>query len=179
MTKKTQQFNANNFPVPKAKCPEPGMTAEPGVPDIREFYKFRLAEIQFLQEFAKDLDIPRAAKYVGWSQQQTSNELAKPAMRDEMLAVYDAWRKTVYMTAEVASGRFLKNLEKLERAFDDGETSVASAMAKMSSDYLKATGHFDNTGGSTAPQVQINIDIGAPETKQSNVGVTIDGVKDA
>lgn len=109
-----------------------------------------------LQEYAKDLDLTRACSVAGYSHPQVaaSRLKKKPHLRAEMRKVEEVYGKNIIeMTAERGSARFLKLMDKFERDYDDlpkvtekGESTIAGqlagALARMGSDYLKATGHF-------------------------------------
>ena len=161
--------NVYNVPIADPEFPEPGTVADRDQPAPQNFHRFTLEQIEFLQEVSKDLDYDRARQAVGWTKTQMNGILQKPKMKQELEGIFDAWRHTIYMTGEQGAARFLKILDKLEDAFDSGgedAAKIATPLAKMAGDYLKATGHFDNVGGSTAPQVNISIDLGGNEPKK-------------
>jgi hypothetical protein len=163
-----EQKNVYNVPVPDPEFPEPGTVADKTAPAPQDFHRFSLEQIEFLQELSKDLDYDRARKHVGWTKTQMNGILQKPKMKQELEGIFDAWRYTIRMTGEQGAARFVKILDKMESMFDAGgedAAKIANALAKMAGDYLKATGHFDNAGGSTAPQVNISIDLGGNEAK--------------
>lgn len=160
---KKQQKNPHNVPIDDPEFPEPGTIADKNLPAPANQHRFTLEQIEFLQEVSKDLDYDRARNHVGWTKTQMNGILQKPYMKQELEGIFDAWRHTIRMTGEQGAARFLKILDKLEDAFDRGgedAAKIATPLARMAGDYLKATGHFDNAGGSTAPQVNIKIDLG-------------------
>lgn len=163
-----EKKNVYNVPIENPEFPEPGSVADRNQQTPQDFHRFTLEQIEFLQEVSKDLDYDRARKAVGWTKTQMNGILQKPKMKQELEGIFDAWRHTIRMTGEQGAARFLKILDKLEGVFDKGgedAAKIANALAKMAGDYLKATGHFDNMGGSTAPQVNISIDLGGNEAK--------------
>ena len=158
-------IQTNALLAPDPQFPEPGTNSSPLCPDLREVNWFTEKQVRFLQEFAKHLDINMAADAVGVPQKSAQNWCQTQKMRDEINAIYDAWRKAIRMTAEHSSGRFLTILDKIEAAFDAADPSeqgkLGNALIKGASDYLKATGHFDKScSNKTAPPMQFNIHIG-------------------
>ena len=149
---------------------------EPGDTCDTEFYRFSLMQLEFLQEYAKDLDANRAASAAGYKNYRTSAEklLKNPAVRRELEAIHDAWRYNIRMTGEHASARHIKLMDKLERDYDASEigdrAKLATSMVRASDSYLRAAGHFNQGGGGTESQVVINIDMG-----DSDGTVKIDG----
>lgn len=143
------------------KFPVPGLNSNPEEPDLRPTNWFNDKQLKFLQEFAKTLDAQMAAKTVGWNPQYTHRIMQEQKMRDEIHAIYDAWRKALRLTAEHSASRFISILDKVEASFDAGNDKVANALANLAGNYLKATGHFDKhqNGGTTAPQIQFNINL--------------------
>ena len=168
---KNDSVSRYGVPVPDPEFPEPGSVADRDLPAPQNYYPFEHDQIIFLQEVAKDLDYDRARKVVDWNKRKVQTFLANPSVKQELAAIFDAWKKTIYMTGEMGAGRFLKILDKMEASFDNGNTEVANAVARMAGDYLKATGHFDKDGGSNIPQVSININLGDGEEKMKNVTI--------
>ncbi len=150
--------------------PFPGDSANPLVPDIRPVYWFTKEEMVWLKEYSKHLDPYQAGKTVGWNSVKVNNEMKKQQIREEVLAIHDAWKKSIHMTGEKSSSRFLNIMDKIEADYDKQDPfgqnlKLAGPLAKMASDYLKATGQFDKAGVSTTPQIQFNLQVNGAQVQ--------------
>ena len=149
---------------------EPGETKTP-----TGFYRFTRKQIEFLQEYAKDLDAKRASKAAGYLGNTPEKALlANPAIKREIEAIHDVWRYNMRMTAEHASGRHIKIMDKIEDDYDTAEigdkAKLATSLVRASDTYLRAAGHFNHGGGGADGQVVININLG-----DDDKSVVIDG----
>lgn len=124
--------------------------------DLPQVNSFTLMELVALQEYAKDLDLTRACSAAGYA--HPSSAAARMKKRDhikaELAAIHDVWRTNFEMTAEHASARHIKLMNKFEKDYDRlpkhterGESTIAGQLAgtlgKMSESYLKASGKFE------------------------------------
>lgn len=138
-----------------------------GLPD---FYRFSLKQLQFLEEYARDLDINRAAKEVGAAVKTVrGNWLTQEKFQAEIEAIHRIWQTNIRMTAEHATARHIELMDKVEDEFDkaDGasdKAKLAAPLAKMSDSYLKAAGKFATGGDQKGIHVTINIDLGEDRT---------------
>lgn len=154
---------------------EIGSTVKNGVDFVGDFYYFKNKELQFLEEFAKDLDAVRACRDIGYSEPEQAAErlLQKEPIKVECKAIYDARFKALRMTQEQAAAKHMMLMEKIEKDYDDSTPEVkarfANAMAKLSGDYLRAAGLFGKENKQT-PNVVINLNIA-----DKDKGVVIDG----
>lgn len=154
---------------------EIGTTVKNGVDFIGDFYFFKQKEIQFLEEFAKDLNPVRACKDMGYAEPEQAAErfLNIEPIKVECKAIYDARFKALRLTQEQAAAKHLMLMDKIEKDYDDSEPEVkarfANAMAKLSGDYLRAAGLFGKEN-KQAPNVVINLNI-----SDKDKGVVIDG----
>lgn len=154
---------------------EIGSSVKNGVDFIGDFYVFKQKEMQFLEEFAKDLNPVRACRDIGYTEPEQAAErlLKNEAIKVECKAIYDARFKALRMTQEQAAAKHIMLMEKIERDYDSSEPDVkarfANAMAKLSGDYLRAAGLFGKEN-KQAPNVVINLNIA-----DKDKGVVIDG----
>ena len=178
MPKKQERELLNNQPVQVVY--EIGSTVAKGDFFTPDFYLWKQKELDFLSEFAKDLDPIRACRDVGYKDpEQAANKILKnDAIRAECKAIYDARFRAMRMTTEMAAARHLNLMDKIEKDYDiadfddKAKGSLANAMAKMSGDYLRASGLFGKEESKPA-QVVINIDLGDKrEEKVINVEAT-------
>lgn len=151
---------------------------EAGETAFDEFYRFSLLQLNFLEEYAKDLDANRAARAAGYKKPHDTARtlLNNPAIRREIEAIHDCWRYNIRMTAEHASARHIRLMDKVEDEFDKAEEAgdkakFATSLMRGSDTYMRAAGHFNHGGGGNDTQVVINIDLGDER------GVVIDGEK--
>lgn len=165
MRKKQEKELLNNRPVQVVY--EIGSTVAKGDFFTPDFYLWKQKELDFLSEFAKDLDPIRACQEVGYKDpEQAANKLLKnDAIRAECKAIYDARFRAMRMTSEMAAAKHLNLMDKIEKDYDmaglddKSKGSLANAMAKFSGDYLRASGLFGKEESRPA-QVVINIDLG-------------------
>lgn len=162
-------------PAKSSKDYEPGLVTDGDYSD-EGFYRFSAKQLEFLNEYAKDIDPIRAASAVGYSQPKRDSDalMQHPAIRREIEAIQDGWRYNIRMTAEHASGRHIKLMDKMEKDYDEADNigdraKMANSLVRASDSYLRAAGHFNHGGGGSDAQVVINIDLG------DDKGVTIDG----
>lgn len=154
---------------------EIGSTVKNGVDFIGDFYLFNPKELQFLEEFAKDLSPVRACRDMGYKEPEHAAQrfLDIPQIRVECKAIYDARFKALRMTQEMAAAKHIELMQKFEHdydQFDDGnKAKMANALSKFSGDYLRASGLFGKESKQT-PNVVINLNI-----SDENKGVVIDG----
>lgn len=154
---------------------EIGSTVKNGVDFVGDFYFFKKKELDFLEEFAKDLDPVRACRDIGYTdpEQAAQRFLDKEPIKVECKAIYDARFKALRLTQEQAAAKHLMLMEKIESDYDHSEPEIkarfANAMAKLSGDYLRAAGLFGKESKQT-PNVVINLNI-----SDKDKGVTIDG----
>lgn len=152
---------------------------EPGETNIdfeENFYQYTAQQLKFLEEFAKDLDAGRAALDAGYTRAESGTRLLKnPYIQREAEQIMEAWRYNIRMTAEHASGRHIKFLDKLEREFDGADTGdkakLATSMVRGLDSYLRAAGHFNHGGGGSEAQVSININLGDSKPEDLEVEV--------
>lgn len=135
-----------------------------------EFFPMKPEFIQALQEYQKHLDIDKACQASGITN-HTKKKLLDPttdaglAFTKEMRAIQEEYQAAIRLNANYSAKRHLELMEKFESDYDAADLknqnkgSLASTLAKMSGDSLKATGKFnnENTGGGT--KVEINIDL--------------------
>lgn len=154
---------------------EIGSTVKNGVDFIGDFYLFNPRELQFLEEFAKDLNPVRACRDVGYKdpEQAAQDMLKKEPIKVECKAIYDARFKALRMTQEQAAAKHISLMQKIEQDYDssDQETKAkfANALSRFSGDYLRAAGLFGKEN-KQAPNVVINLNIA-----DKDKGVVIDG----
>jgi len=129
-------------------------------------------QIEFLSNFAKTMDVRGAAKATGKTYSQVAHWVrSNVTLAAEMQAIYKQYAIQWRLEAKMTAGKHIEIMDKLEQMLDGGEVKVAAALAKMSSDALKATGHFDGKeGGGSSEKVVVNINVGDKDTP-----VTIDG----
>lgn len=136
---------------------------EGGLPD---FYRFSLKQLRFLEEYAKHLDINRAAREVETAVKTVrGNWLVQEKFQAEIEAIHKIWKTNIRMTAEHATARHIELMDKVEDEFDKAigaanKAKLASPLAKMSDSYLKAAGKFATDGTQKGISVTINIDLG-------------------
>lgn len=154
---------------------EIGSTVKNGVDFIGDFYLFNPKELQFLEEFAKDLNPVRACRDIGYKEPEQAAErmLKVEAIKVECKAIYDARFKALRMTQEQAAAKHISLMQKIEQDYDssDQETKAkfANALSRFSGDYLRAAGLFGKEN-KQAPNVVINLNIA-----DKDKGVVIDG----
>ena len=154
---------------------EIGSTVKNGVDFIGDFYLFNPRELQFLEEFAKDLNPVRACRDIGYKDPEQAAErmLKVEAIKVECKAIYDARFKALRMTQEQAAAKHISLMQKIEQDYDssDQETKAkfANALSRFSGDYLRAAGLFVKEN-KQAPNVVINLNIA-----DKDKGVVIDG----
>ena len=154
---------------------EIGSTVKNGVDFIGDFYLFNPRELQFLEEFAKDLNPVRACRDIGYKDPEEAAErmLKVEAIKVECKAIYDARFKALRMTQEQAAAKHISLMQKIEQDYDssDQETKAkfANALSRFSGDYLRAAGLFGKEN-KQAPNVVINLNIA-----DKDKGVVIDG----
>lgn len=154
---------------------EIGSTVKNGVDFIGDFYLFNPKELQFLEEFAKDLNPVRACRDIGYKDPEQAAErmLKVEAIKVECKAIYDARFKALRMTQEQAAAKHISLMQKIEQDYDssDQETKAkfANALSRFSGDYLRAAGLFGKEN-KQAPNVVINLNIA-----DKDKGVVIDG----
>ena len=154
---------------------EIGSTVKNGVDFIGDFYLFNPKELQFLEEFAKDLNPVRACRDIGYKDPEQAAErmLKVEAIKVECKAIYDARFKALRMTQEQAAAKHITLMQKIEQDYDssDQETKAkfANALSRFSGDYLRAAGLFGKEN-KQAPNVVINLNIA-----DKDKGVVIDG----
>lgn len=150
---------------------EPGLSRKSDYDPLShdDFNSFTLMELEALKEYAKDLDMTRACNAAGYvnGSAQAARMLAKDKFRAELKIIHDIWRTNLAMTAEHASARHIKLMNKFEKEYDNlpsmtskGDSTIkgqlVGTLGKMSADYLKAAGQMDGASGQDA-QVVINI----------------------
>lgn len=152
-----------------------------GQHDISQYYPFSMTQLEFLEEFAKDLDYTRAAKAVGVKPQTVRDTwLPNEKFKAEIMEIYNVYRTNIKMTAENGAYRLISFMNKVEKDYDNAEkvsdkAKLAGPMSKMVDSYLKASGHYNSDKDNTESQVVINIDLGGdPENEKR---VTISGEK--
>jgi hypothetical protein len=138
--------------------------------DIESFYPINKAEVNFLQEYNKDLDIERALKASGLKKKALNPHTDQgQALLNEMREINIAWTSAIKMNSPAAAKKHLELMEKFEADYDGADlknqnkSGLASTLAKMSSDNLKATGHFGNQDAGGGTKVEINIDLGGSD----------------
>lgn len=154
---------------------EIGSTVKNGVDFIGDFYLFNPKELQFLEEFAKDLNPVRACRDIGYKEPEQAAErmLKVEAIKVECKAIYDARFKALRMTQEQAAAKHITLMQKIEKDYDESEPDTkakfANALSRFSGDYLRAAGLFGKENKQT-PNVVINLNIADKEK-----GIIIDG----
>lgn len=154
---------------------EIGSTVKNGVDFIGDFYLFNPKELQFLEEFAKDLNPVRACRDIGYKEPEQAAErmLKIEAIKVECKAIYDARFKALRMTQEQAAAKHISLMQKIEQDYDasepDTKAKFANALSRFSGDYLRAAGLFGKENKQT-PNVVINLNIADKEK-----GIIIDG----
>jgi len=137
-------------------------------------YAYSLKDLIFFEEFLKDLDFDRSAREAGIS--CVNNLKKRPEIMRVCREMFEAHFRKLYMKAELAGSEHIKRLEVFWQDYlrsDDGKfkAAIASSIAKMSGDHLRAAGAFDSGGERSKSNVVINIDLGGDR------GVVIDGEK--
>lgn len=154
---------------------EIGSTVQNGVDFVGDFYLFSPKELQFLEEFAKDLNPVRACRDIGYKEPEQAAErmLKIEAIKVECKAIYDARFKALRMTQEQAAAKHITLMQKIEKDYDDSDLETkakfANSLSRFSGDYLRAAGLFGKDN-KTTPNVVINLNISDKEK-----GVVIDG----
>lgn len=154
---------------------EIGSTVKNGVDFIGDFYLFNPKELQFLEEFAKDLNPVRACRDIGYKEPEQAAErmLKVEAIKVECKAIYDARFKALRMTQEQAAAKHISLMQKIEQDYDasepDTKAKFANALSRFSGDYLRAAGLFGKENKQT-PNVVINLNIA-----DKDKGIVIDG----
>ena len=154
---------------------EIGSTVKNGVDFVGDFYLFHPKELQFLEEFAKDLSPVRACRDMGYKEPEQAAQrfLEVPQIKVECKAIYDARFKALRLTQEQAAAKHLMLMEKFERDYDcmdpGDKSKMANALSRFSGDYLRAAGLFGKESKQT-PNVVINLNIA-----DKDKGVVIDG----
>lgn len=137
------------------------------------FFKFKKQHLDFLKEYAKDLDEVRAAAEVGIAPRTLARWMDTPALRNEVEEIHRVWKYNVRMTAEHSAGRHIRLFDQFENDYEGADPELRAKMmnplAKMSETYLRAAGHFTHGGISRDTNITINIDLG------DDKGVVIDG----
>lgn len=131
-------------------------------------------EVRFLEAYSKSLDVLEAAREIGMHHSTAKKLFKNPSIQREVKALEAVYRDSWKMNSQSAAGRHIQLMDKLESHLDAGDTKVAASLAKLSSDALKATGHFDSAEQSTAANIQVNISIGSG-APSNPVDVTVDG----
>ena len=158
---------------PLKNLPSSDELADPGEPDLREFYDYSLPELEFLEEYKKDLNTERAGKAVGVTSRTVQNWVAQSKIKDVMARIHDTYVDAILMDSKIAAGEFISVFREMRECFSGGDTKVASALATMSGNFLRATGHYSSDAHNQTPQVQINIDLGNPKPKVKSVGKNV------
>jgi len=154
---------------------EIGSTVKNGVDFVGDFYLFNPKELQFLEEFAKDLSPVRACRDMGYKEPEKAAQrfLDVPQIKVECKSIYDARFKALRLTQEQAAAKHLTLMEKFEKDYDcmdpGDKAKMANALSRFSGDYLRASGLFGKESKQT-PNVVINFNIA-----DKDKGVVIDG----
>lgn len=131
--------------------------------DLTEYHEFSKKQFDFLVEYAKDLDGPRAAKELGIAQATARNWLRSEPFKQELTAIHNVWRKNINMTSAHASAKLLDLMEKFENDYDEMEagdkSKMANALMKGADSYLRATGQYKDKEDKGGNQITINIDL--------------------
>lgn len=131
--------------------------------------RMTMLEMKFLKEYALDMDAKRAAAAAGYSNPDYGYRLVKKeSLQPELARIHQVFIRNLEMTAESASARHLKLMEKFERDYDRIEdyterAKMASPLARMSDSYLKAAGAYKGENGDSGTNIVINIDLGTEE----------------
>lgn len=138
-----------------------------------DYFPFSLKTLQFLQNFANSLDYNQAALEAGYQNSYIYKLIERPEVKKEMEVIYRKRFDAIGMDAQLTSGEHLRLQNKFESDYDkmdlNGKAKMASPLAKMSTESLRASGCFDPKGEIGGTNVQVNIKIGGEE------GITIDG----
>lgn len=153
-----------------------------GSKDLEEYYPFKLEQFRFLEEYAKDMDVARAAAACGVVLSTAKRWMTEEKFRAEVMELHDVWRQNLKMTAEHAAARHIKLMNKMEQDYDTldvkDRAKMATPLAKMSDSYLKASGHYASAEGGTDAQVVINIDLGGDEKNDKRISISGNKVVD-
>lgn len=117
-------------------------------------------EVRFLEAYSKSLDVLEAAREIGMHHSTAKKLFKTPAIQKEVKALEAVYRDSWKMNAQATAGKHIQLMDKLESHLDAGDTKVAASLAKLSSDALKATGHFDSAETTSAANIQVSINIG-------------------
>lgn len=133
---------------------------------LPDYHRLTYKQVIFLEAYAKSMgDINKAAKKAGAALRTVKETwLKQPKIQEEIDRIQEVWATTTLrMTAEDASARHIKLMDKMEKHLDDNESDTDAAakvmnpLAKMSDTYLKATGKFNDDKGNSGVSVSINI----------------------
>lgn len=148
--------------------------------DLTDFHRFSKKEFDFLAEYSKDLDGPRAAKEVGISPPTMGKWLEKEKFKQELTAIHDVWRKNIRMTSSHASAKLLDLMDKFEADYDmmeDGDkTKMAGALMKGVDSYLKATGKYQPEESGDGSNIVINVDLSGELSPRDIEGEVVEDV---
>lgn len=131
----------------------------------------------FIQKFQETLDVEYSFKEAGvTSKSLKANILSDRKVQKAMSKTTDNWLEATEINAKNAAAKFLKVFNKMEKAFDEGDTKVASALSNMATTFLKATNQLGNKDNTMSGKVEININLGHHKpTKQVIVEPSIEG----
>ena len=153
---------------------EPG-DVQRGDHDVTGYYPFKIEQLEFLKEFAKDCDHKRAGKAVGASPATIKKWMVEEKFRAEIMEIHDVWRLNWKMTAENAAAKHINLMEQLEKDYHqldvEDRSKMANPLVKASETYLRAAGHFTHGGSDNESQVVINIDLGGDPDNEKKVKI--------
>lgn len=135
-----------------------------GEVDMADYYRFNLRQFEFLRELGKVLDPQEAGRNLGIPKATVENWMKQERFRAEFMKIQEVFFTNVRMTAEHASAKHIKLMQKFEKAYDQADevrdkASMAKALAGMSDSYMKATGLFSGKRDVKDSNIVINIDL--------------------
>jgi len=122
-------------------------------------------QVAFLQAYSGCLDMKQAIREAGYAESNVSDTeqrlINNPWIRSEIEEINRRYKLKWKMNADMTAAKHIELMEKMEKAFDAGDTKLANSLAKMSETALKATGQLDKDIGSKVSPVTVKINIGS------------------
>lgn len=178
--KSKNQDSPKQNPKPKKKSKPKSQLGQVSRVDIfaevENFYPLNREDLNFLQEYNKDLDIERALKDSGLKKSQLKPAKDRgQALLLEMKNIQAAHMAAIQMNAPAAARKHLELMQKFEDDYDatdlksQNKSGLSSTLARMSDANLKATGHYGQAERSQGTKVEINIDLSGHNKKAEEI----------